>query len=517
MTVAAATTGPGPKGSERRTKGFEVIRWVELHCVFTNGEWIGQPFRLLPWQKRLLVELFETQDDGLRRYRWAYISVPKKNGKTELAAALGLYLLIGDDEPAPLVVCAAASDDQADLVFNAAKTMCELSPTLRAVTEGGRFEREILVPSVPGAALKRVAAAAGTNDGQNIHAVICDELHEWVGTKGENVWNVLTNGTGVRRQPLVIQITTAGYDLETICGRQYEYANAVRRGEVDDRRSYSFVVEAPPEADHRDPEVWDAANPSFGVLVHKPFFEDQLAKKAESVFRRYFLNQWVASEEFFVPAERWDACYAPAIALRPDLPTYVGVDFAHFHDATAIVWAQRFEVNGKERIPLRAQFWQNPFPANDARHDRWVVPTAEVEEFLRSLYRQFPTPASRGEGNRMLAGPLFYCDPARFGQSMETLAGERLNIQSIAQSDQRMIPVAQALHELVMTGIVAHDGDPTLTGHIRNSSKAIRPHGGFRIAKPKSSTKRIDGAIAAGLAVLGTQHEPPKRARFYSF
>src|SRR3990167_7772629 len=134
--MATATfEAPSKESGRKRTKGFHVIRWIEANCVFTNGEWIGKPFRFLPWQREVILGLFEVGDDGLRRYRWAYISVPKKNGKTEMAAALGLYFLIGDEEPSPLVVCSAASDDQADLVYGAAKTMCELSPTLRQITE----------------------------------------------------------------------------------------------------------------------------------------------------------------------------------------------------------------------------------------------------------------------------------------------------------------------------------------------------------------------------------------------
>ena len=211
-----------PSSSRTKTRGFHVIAWIETHCVFTTGEWIGKPFVLLPWQKRLILELFELRPDGLRLKRWAYIQVAKKNGKSEMAAALALYFLIGDGEPSPLVIIAAASDEQADLVYGAARRMCELSPTLSQITEC--FDKEILVPSIPGAKLQRVAAVAGTNDGKNIHAVICDELHEWQGPKGEAVWNVLTNGTGARRQPMVIQTTTAGFDLETICGRQYQYA-----------------------------------------------------------------------------------------------------------------------------------------------------------------------------------------------------------------------------------------------------------------------------------------------------
>lgn len=211
-----------------RTKGYDVIRWIHTHCVYTNGEWIGKPARLLPWEMLWILELFEVDDDDARRYRWALLGIPKKNGKTELCAWLALYFLIGDGEPSPLVVCAAASDDQADLVYGAAKTCAEMSPTLSEICDC--YDKEILVPSIPGAKLIRVAAAAGTNDGKNIHVVICDELHEWSGEKGRRVWTVLTNGTGSRRQPMVLQITTAGYDEETVCYEQYEYGKRVKDG-----------------------------------------------------------------------------------------------------------------------------------------------------------------------------------------------------------------------------------------------------------------------------------------------
>ena len=264
----------------RATKGFDVIRWIETHCVHTQGEWVGKPFRLFDWQRQLILELFTVRADGLRQYRWALVGVPKKQGKTELAAALGLYFLIADGEPSPLVVCAAASDDQADLVYGAARTMCDTSPTLALITE--KFDKEILVPSIPGARLRRVAAVAGTNDGQNISMVVCDELHEWLGAKGENVWTVLTNSTGARRQPLVLQITTAGYDTDSICYRQYEHGRAVQTGEVDDARYLMHWIEAPEGADYRDPDVWKAANPSYGITVREDFYADQLTKKSEA-------------------------------------------------------------------------------------------------------------------------------------------------------------------------------------------------------------------------------------------
>jgi hypothetical protein len=140
------------RDGDRLRRGYRIIRCVEANCVHTQGEWIGRPFRLLSWQKRWLLELFELAPTGLRRYRWALLETAKKAGKTELAAALAVYLLIGDEEPAPLGACAAASEEQGDLVFGAAKTMCKMSPTLSMVTDV--YHREILVPSIPGAMLR---------------------------------------------------------------------------------------------------------------------------------------------------------------------------------------------------------------------------------------------------------------------------------------------------------------------------------------------------------------------------
>lgn len=505
MTTTTAPAPSRPSG-RRLSRGHYVIRWIEAHCVHTNGEWIGRPFRLLPWQKWFILALFELGEDGLRRYRWALLGVPKKNGKTELAAALGLYFLIGDEEPAPLVVCAAASDEQADLVFGAASTMCKMSPTLSQVTEV--YEREILVPSSPGAKLVRVAAAAGTNDGRNISVVICDELHEWVGPKGEGVWNVLTNGTGARRQPLVLQITTAGYDLEgTVCGRQYTYGRRVRDGEVDDPRYFFHWIEAAGDADYRDPAVWALANPSYGVLVHEPFFRDQLGKKTEAVFRRYFLNQWTTSEQIWLPAGAWDACCAPELGLDPALPLYVGIDIGLRHDSSAVACAQR----QGERTILRARIWENPYAPEHSLHDTWKLNIAEVEAYLLELYGAFPTPACEID-DEIKPGPEFDYDPAFFERSAQLLEGEGLAMVEFPQTDSRMIPVSQQFFQLISEGSLAHDGDPVLKRHVESVTADQKPRG-WRLSKPKGSRKKIDAAIASAIAVHRAQQPAPVLAK----
>lgn len=510
--MSGATLAPTmepPSGKKRRTRGGYVCSWIERYCVHTTGEWIGEPFCLLPWQKAFIRELFEVEENDQRRYRWALLGVPKKNGKSELAAALALYFLIGDGEPSPLVVCAAASEEQADLVFGAAKKMCEMSPMLRQITEC--FDKEITVPSIPGARLQRVAAIAGTNDGKNISAAILDELHEWTGTKGENVWNVLTNGTGARRQPMVLQITTAGFDVEgTICGRQYEYGCQVRDGAIEDRRYYFHWVQAPDGADHRDPAVWEAANPSYGVLVHPEFFQDQLTKKTESVFRRYFLNQWVASEEIWIPYGVWDEGVSD-LELDPTLPLYVGIDIAKTIDSSALVRCQR----QAERFVLRATIWTNPYPEGNPLRERWRMNNHLVMDLCRELFQQFPKAACQID-DETRPGPCFAFDPWRFRDEADTLTGEGLAMVEFPQTDGNMVPASQAFYEAIMTRRVAHDGDPVFKAHVQNVTADQRARG-WRMSKPTGSRRKIDAAVAGGISVwcAMTQQAGPARRSAY--
>jgi phage terminase large subunit-like protein len=496
-----------PAGSKRRSRGFEVTRWIEANCVFTAAEWIGRPFVLQPWQRRLVLELFTVDPAGQRLIRWAYISMAKKNGKTELAAALALYLLIGDGEAAALVVCAAGSDEQADLVFGAAKTMCELSPTLRHITE--TFDAEILVPSLPGAKLVRVAAAAtrtgSTLDGKNIHAVICDELHVWDAAKGEQVWNVLTNGTGARRQPMILQITTAGFDLDSLCGRQYEYAKKVLAGEVVDPQYYALVFEPPESAPHTAPETWALANPSLGVTVHAAGLEDQLKRKTEAVFRRYFCNQWTEGSEVWEVAQLWDDLAAPGLQLDPGLPTCVGVDVGLKHDSSAVLVAQLVG----ERVLLRARVWENPYPPEHHLHGSWKLDIATVENHLLELYETYPVATREDEEGDLRPGPAFLYDPHFFERSAQDLEGSGLLMIEFPQTDARMVPASQTFFELVKTGVIAHDGSPDLRRHIRNVIAHEKPRG-WRISKPKGSKRHIDAAVAAAIAVHELVSHPPE-------
>lgn len=430
--------------------------------------------RLLPWQKALILALFELRADGLRRFRWALIGVPKKNGKTELAAALALYFLIGDGEPAPLVVCAAASDEQADLVFGAAKTMCELSPRLRAVT--AVWDREIEVPSLPGAKLVRVAAVAGTNDGKNIHAVICDELHEWKPGKGEQVWNVLTNGTGARDQPMVLQITTAGFDIErTVCGQQYQLCRRIESGEEKDDRYFFYWVQADENADHRDPASWEAANPSYGVTVGPDFFLDQLKKKPEAVFRRYFLNQWTASGEAWVPTEAYDALARPEVAPPEFGDVWLGVDIGLRDDHSALV-----AIHPREGQPavIRCQTWVPP--------ENGELDLALVEQAIRDYAGRYRV--------RMIAYDKF-----AFARSAQMLSNEGLPMEEFGMSAKPMALASRLAFQAITGGEWVHDGDPVLRAHVL-AGEIRNTEYGWRLVKNTRTGRKIDALIALVIA-----------------
>lgn len=493
------------------TQGYYVADWIEAHCVYTDGKWISRPTKLMAWEERLLVEGFEVDHGSLlRRYRWWLVGLPKKNGKTELAAWLGLYMLHGDQEPAPFVVAVAASEEQADLVFGAASTCVELSPDLRQVMKAEA--KRIILPGVPRARMQRVAAAAGTNDGKNIHCVICDELHEFAPGKHEQVWNILTNGLGARDQPIVIQITTAGNDEETVCKRQYDLLVEIRDGAIVDDTFYGVWFEAPRfypdgrvDVDGQRVEVpYDSedairlSNPSFGVTMTMKFFEDQRRKKTEAVYRRYFLNQWTEADEIWEGAQHWDDC-AGVPMLRKYDPLCVGIDIAHRHDATAIVYGQWNEQDGKCHI--RQSIWENPYGPRDARHATWRLDLREVEDYLRELHTSFPEPAREDEEDNPLPGPAFFYDPMLFERSAQVLRDDGLNMLEYPQSELRMTEASQRLFELVKGGLLVHDGDEVMRRHIR-STAVKETNRGWRMTRSSGTRRPNDGAIAGAIATL---------------
>jgi phage terminase large subunit-like protein len=336
----------------------------------------------------------------------------------------------------------------------------------------------------------RVAAAVGSNDGPSWSVVICDELHEWTGPKGRGVWNTLTNGTIARKQPMVLQITTAGVDRDTICYEQYEYGMKVNAGEIDDPRFFFQWYGVPDEADWRDPEVWRAANPSYGVAVNEAAIRDQMNRKPEGVFRRYFLNQWTEAEVLWLPSGAWEALGDSDLSLTgrdeetEGEPAWVAIDAATRYDSAAVVIGQWQE--GK--LAVEARIWERPFDAATGRpSETWRLPMAELEEHVRDLYLAYNVQT------------IAY-DPAYITWVAQHLAGDGLPMVEFPQSAARMAPASQALYELITTQRLTHPNHATFTRHIKAAAAEATGsgNGAWRLIKGKARRK-MDAAIALAM------------------
>lgn len=480
-------------------RGPAVCNFIEGFLFHSTGDSYGQPFRLRDWQHRIIHDLYETRPDGRRRYTRALLGLPKGNGKTELAAAIGLYELFASESP---IVCVVASSyEQADLVFGAARSMVAQSPDLSPLVEP--LDREIRLRDGPGR-LHRVAAVTGANDGLRPTVVIIDELHELVDAK-ERVHLVLTNGLAKRADGLELSITTAGVaGTESLCERLYELGRSGK-----DPRFYFRWFESGGGANLGDPAQLAVAireaNPAADDFVSVENLIRRHDEIPEAEFRRYFLNQWTEAPEIWEVAEWWPGLRSP-LNLDPTLPVCVGIDVGVRHDSSAVVVAQA----QTERVVLRAQVWENPYPRTDSRHDSWTLKIAEIENWLRGLADAFPASA-REEAGRPVKGPAFFYDPHFFERSAQDLAGEGLNMVEYPQQDARMIPASQSLFELAKTGVLAHDGNRDLERHVRAVTAEPKPRG-WRISRPKGSRKPIDAAVAAAIAAHEAARTIPSSA-----
>lgn len=209
--------------NERR--GSHAVRFFEKFLCHSKGKFAGKPFTLLPWQRTMLEELFGWVkiDSDLRRYRMAYISTAKKSGKSTILAGIGLYLLMADGEQGAEIYSAASDRDQAGIVFREAANMVRASPMLRNSIEVIDSRRTI-TDRKTSSFYRVLSADAFRAEGLNIHGLLFDELHA---QRDRRLFDSLRYGGAAREQPLLVSITTAGYDRNSICFEQYSYAKAV--------------------------------------------------------------------------------------------------------------------------------------------------------------------------------------------------------------------------------------------------------------------------------------------------
>lgn len=423
--------------------------------------------------------------------------MPRKNGKSLLGAGIALYGLMADEYGAEVYSC-AGEKEQARIVFGEAKRMVQMNPDL---AEKLKVYRDAIEFPARGSVYRVLSAEAYSKEGLNPSTVIFDEVHV---QPNDELWNVMTLGSGTRPNPLVLGITTAGYDEESLCYRLYDYGKRIESGEINDPSFFfKWYEPAVEDCDFRDPKIWAECNPALGDFLYEEDFDVAVKTTPEAAYRRYRLNQWVPSSEMWLPYGSWDACEEPDFELNPELPTRVMIDVGVKHDSSAVGIAQRQGT----RTVVRAKIWENPHPKGSQAHDSYKFNIGEIEEYLRGLYRKFPEPTAEVDGE-LLPGPEFNYDPHFFERSAQELEGDGLAMVEFPQNNTRLCPASQALYELIVSGELAHDGDPALRRHVHNAV-ALETDRGWRIAK-KKATKKIDGCIAIAGAAHRAQEPDPE-------
>src|SRR5574344_2117708 len=340
----------------------------------TDGVWYKKPFELLNWQEQIIRDVFGIlKPNGYRQFNTAYIEIPKKQGKSELAAAVALLLTCGDFEEGAQVYGCAADRNQAKIVFNVAKKMVELNKTLKKAVKISESKTRI---EYKNSFYQVLSAEAYSKHGFNIHGVVFDELHAQPNRK---LYDVMTKGSGdARKQPLFFLITTAGDDTNSICYEVHQKAKDILEGRKIDKTFYPVIYGADVDDDWTDPEVWKKANPSLGITVGIDKVEAacESAKQnpgEENSFRQLRLNQWVKQAIRWMPMDKWDKC--SFIVNEEDLEgrvCYGGLDLSSTTDITAFVLVFPPE-DEEDKYSILPYFWL-PEETLDLRVKRDHVP-----------------------------------------------------------------------------------------------------------------------------------------------
>ena len=480
-----------------------------IRCLkHTKGRWRGQAFDLLPWQETIIRDVFGTvKEDGFRQYNTAYVEIPKKNGKSELAAGVALYMTCGDNEWGAEVYGCASDRQQASIVFDVAVDMVEQCPALKKrIKPVMSVKRLVYKPT--NSFYQVLSAEAYTKHGLNVHAVIFDELHS---QPNRELFDVMTKGSGdARTQPLFFLITTAGTDRHSVCFEQHQKAEDILCGRKADPTFYPVIYGAEDDADWTSEEVWYRANPSLGHTididkVRNACMSARDNPAEENIFRQLRLYQWVKQSTRWMQMEKWDACAFPVDEGELlGRECYGGLDLSSSIDITAfvLVFPPRDDT---EKYVFLPYFWiPEENMARRVRRDHVPYDVWEKQGFLETtegdvIHYGFIESFIEDLGKRFHIKEIAF---DRWGavQMVQNLEGLGFTVVPFGQGFKDMSPPTKRLMELVLERNVAHGGHPVLRWMMDNIFVRTDPAGNIKPDKEKS-TEKIDGAVAAVMAL----------------
>lgn len=483
------------------TLGPVVCAWIEQNLVHGEGDYLGKPFLLEPWQRKLIYELYEyNAATGRRLIRRVLIILPKGCGKTELVAAIGLAELCGpvlvaaDGRPtrrlAPNIPVAAASYGQSYRLFGAAKLIAENGPLAPFLDI---FDSAIQLKGDVGT-MFRVAAEAGTNDGGLPSTFLADELHEWTGRK-ERVHLVIGNSLTKRADGLEINISTPDdANPESLLGKLVTYGEQVNNQEIHDPSFLYRCWAAPTDVDLDNPtqlrEALRRCHPASWVNVDRVAARWEIDRIPEHEFRRYHLAQFVRSTTAWLPAGAWAGC-ATTREVPDGSRIVLGFDGSYNDDSTALVGCT---IDEKPHLFVVGA-WEKP---TTYLSDSWTVPREEVTAVLDRAMRRWQVVE-------------LAADPPGWHREIERWADRYPGVVTAEYRTnlRKFMAISCAkLHSAIVNHTVTHDGDPRLARHIANAVVRETPEGAYITKEHRHSPRKIDLATAAVIAYdRATSHD----------
>jgi len=514
---AAEKAGVIPEIDEGRAA--QVFDFFESLLRHSKGQSAGRSFTLMPWQKNVLGNIFgRVKPDKTRQARVGYIELPKKQGKSTTLAGIALYGLVADGEQGAEIYGAAADREQAGIIYREAAAMVRSSPALSRVLEV-IDSRKTIIHKATNSFYRVLSADAFRAEGLNIHMLLFDELHA---QRDRRLWDALRYGGAARRQPLILSITTAGFDRKSICWEQHAYAEKCIADPAFDPTFYGCIYAAPPkcaaDGTWKTPKVWRIANPSLGETITEESFAAD-AREAEqsptklNSFLRYRLNVWTTQDTRFFKPDSWAACGGPLREFG-DRPVYAGLDLASTYDLTALVLVCPDPAdNSLDILPF---FWIPESNAADRAHrDKvdylgWIrdghirVTDGNVTDYT-VLHRDILQICEQYRVRRLAVDLKFN------GQMLANLLqGDGVDVVGYPQGGRAMSAPLKTLENLILSGRVRHGGHPVFSWNASNCAVAEDRHGNIYPSKAKS-TERIDGIVACceGIAAWMAAEQQP--------
>ena len=473
------------------------INFIELFCTHTKGELAGTPLLLEDWQKKIIGDLFGwKQENGLRKYRTAYIQIGRKNGKSTMCAALGLYMTFSDSEIGSEIYSAASNRQQSGIVHEIAKQMILNNKEL---TKRAKVFRNSITNEAKGNYYQAISSDSKTKHGFNANCIIYDELHT---APNRELWDTLLTSTGSRREPLCLAITTAGYDRQSICWEIYNYAKQVQDNIVSDESFYSAIFECEIEDDITDEKVWKKANPNYGISLRKEYMqrESQRAMDVPSyqnTFKRLMLNIWTDSQTAWIGPKEWEACEGEIdLKKLKGKECWAGLDLASTRDISALVLSFKED----EKFIVVPYFF---IPEENAkkRSERDKVDYVTWEKQGHIIFTSGDVADYNFIKKKIMDLGMEYniqsiaYDRWNASQLVIDLTNEGVPMSPFGQGFLSMSAPTKELEKVILGEQIIHDGNPVMSWMLSNIALQEDPAGNIKPNKAKS-TEKIDGVVA---------------------